>query len=56
MTQNAKRLLKSLWMRACRFEGIPVDTKFVVFGADNKCAVRYNKIKCITLGSVSAQS
>ena len=42
--QNAKRLLKALWIKACRYDSIPVDSKFVCFSNDNPYVERYNKI------------
>jgi len=43
-TQNIKRLLKALWIKSCRFDGIPADSKFVVFSDDNPYQRRYAKI------------
>lgn len=43
-TQNIKRLLRALWIKACRFDSIPIDSKFVVFDNDNPYLIRYNKI------------
>jgi len=56
MKQNAKRLLKSLWIRACRLDEIPINSKFVVFSDDNKYAVRYNKIACLVASGSSQDS
>lgn len=44
ITQNVKRLLRALWIKACRLDGIPVDSKFVVFDDVNPYFIRYNKI------------
>ena len=30
--------VKALWASACKFEGIPVDSKFVIFNDNNKFA------------------
>ena len=51
MTQNIKRLMKALWIKSCRFDGIPIDSKFVVFSDDNPYQVRYNKIMGLYLAA-----
>jgi len=33
-----------VWARACEFEGIPTDSKFVVFSDTNKWAKLYNEL------------
>ena len=48
-TQKIKRLLRALWIKACRFESIPVDSKFVVFDDDNPYLIRYNKVMSLYL-------
>lgn len=48
MKQNAKRLLKSLWIRACRYDNIPIDSSFVVFSDNNPYAKRHNRISILT--------
>ncbi len=53
MKQNAKRLLKALWIKACRFDGIPIDSKFVVFSKENHYANRHNKISRLVLAGSS---
>ena len=44
MKQNIKRLLKALWIKSCRFDGIDPKSIFVVFSTDNPVQKRYNKI------------
>jgi hypothetical protein len=36
-------LVKTLWTRACEEQGIPADSKFVVFDPSNKYAKLYNE-------------
>lgn len=52
-TQNARRLLKALWKRACRYDGVTTagrgrhrydDCRFVVFSDDNPYEVRSTKV------------
>ena len=44
MTQNINRLIKSLWIRCCRFDNIPIDTYFAKFSDKNPYLKRYNKM------------
>jgi hypothetical protein len=44
MKQDISRLLKSLWIRACRWDKIPADTKFSVFSRENPYAERHDRI------------
>ena len=46
---NAKRLLKALWIKACRHDGIDPAAKFVTFSDDNPHMKRYNKIMHLVL-------
>lgn len=48
-TQNVKRLLRALWIKACRFDSIPVNSKFVVFDDNNPYLIRYNKVMSLYL-------
>jgi len=41
--QNIQRLIKACWIRACRFDQISIDAKFVIFSDDNPHLARYNK-------------
>lgn len=41
---RTKRLLKALWIKACRHDNIPIDSKFVVFSNDNPHIARQNKV------------
>lgn len=43
-TQNARRLLKALWIRACRYDSIDPSAKFVIFSDENPHMRRYNII------------
>jgi len=43
MKQNIDRLLKALWIKSCRYDNIPVNSKFVVFSVGNPHQARYNK-------------
>ena len=40
--QKAQAEVSRLWKLACEDEGIPADSKFVVFTSINKYAVAYN--------------
>lgn len=53
ITQNINRLHQALWIKACRFDSIPIDSKFVVFTAKNHYADRYNKIACLAASGSS---
>jgi len=51
MTQNEanelntlKAAVKASWQAACNREGIPTDSKFVVFSKDNQEAVSHNDL------------
>jgi len=48
-TQNVKRLLRALWIKACRYDKIPENSSFVVFGENNPYIIRYNKIMSLYL-------
>lgn len=52
MKQDIRRLIKSLWIRACRFDGIPIDSKFVCLSNDNSYIRRYNKMMGIYLAGL----
>ncbi|MCK5602637.1 hypothetical protein KAR91_12225 [Candidatus Pacearchaeota archaeon] len=52
-TQNAKRLRKALWLKACRFDNIPPDSMFIVFSDDNPYLKRYNRIGCLIMAGSS---
>jgi hypothetical protein len=41
--EAAQRSVSRLWNKMCEEEGVPVDSKFVVFTSTNKFSVRYNK-------------
>lgn len=52
MKQNAIRLLKALWIRACRFDGIDHNSKFVIFSEENPFIIKRDKLaKLIHAGS-----
>ena len=40
------------WKKACKAEGIPADSKFVVFSEGNEWAVKYNKAMKLKLASL----
>jgi hypothetical protein len=44
MTQQ--EIIASLWKKACEFDKIPVDSKFVVFSDGNRAARLYNAAVC----------
>jgi len=44
MKQDAQRLLKALWIRACRYERVHPQSMFVVFSTSNPYKQRYDKI------------
>lgn len=44
MKQNIDRLIKALWIKACRYDAIPIGTRFAVFTEDNPHMIRYNKV------------
>ena len=37
---------RQLWVKACEFDGIPADSKFVVFSKENKFARFHNTAMC----------
>jgi hypothetical protein len=39
-----KAAVKLQWNAACEVEGVPVDSKFVVFSNDNRAAYNHNKL------------
>ena len=47
MKQNINRLIKALWIRACRFDCIDHKAKFVIFSDENPYIRRYNKMVCL---------
>lgn len=40
---NIEEKVKSLWKKACEAEGVPIDSKFVVFSDDNPYVREYNE-------------
>jgi len=39
----ASYTISELWQKACEYDGIPIDAKFVVFSDDNPWQKQYNK-------------
>ena len=39
-----REMLHELWKAACKFDGLPTDSKFVVFSEKNKAAKMYNDL------------
>ena len=52
MKQNIDRLLKALWIKACRYENIPVDSQFVTFDKNNPYWRRYDKVMLMRIASI----
>lgn len=52
MKQNIDRLLRALWIKACRYDTIFIDSKFVVFSDANPHMIRYNKIRMLKYAGV----
>ena len=46
--------IKEAWANACEEEGIPTDSKFVVFSDDNQWAKRYEKAMLLYFTSLKA--
>ena len=55
MKQDMRRLIKACWIRACRWDKMPVDTKFASFSADNPYAKRHDKYMRILLAALAGQ-
>lgn len=51
--QNIYRLLKALWIKSCRFDGLNVNSKFVIFSEENPYIKKYNRIASLQLQSKS---
>jgi len=49
--KDTGRLIKSLWIRACRWDGISVDCKFAIWSLDNPYAERYNRMMGLFLNA-----
>ena len=43
MTNEARRVLARLWVKACEEDGIDPTAKFVIFSKGNKYAQMYNR-------------
>ena len=41
--ESAQKKVTALWAKMCAEEGVPVESKFVVFNSTNKYSARYNK-------------
>ena len=39
--------LRDLWVKACEYDGIDPESKFVVFSDDNPWMRKYNLLACI---------
>lgn len=48
-TQNIKRLLKALWIKSCRYDGIDPNRTAIVFSDNNPIVKRYDRIMRIYL-------
>ena len=49
--QNMRRLLKALWIKSCRHDGIEPSAMFICFSADNPYQRRYNRLMALYLAS-----
>lgn len=47
--QNIDRLLRALWIKACRYDGIDLKAMFVVFSNENPHYAQYDKIMGLKL-------
>lgn len=41
-SQNAHELVKTLWVKACEFDGMPEDAAFAAFSKENPYAFYHN--------------
>lgn len=53
MKQNIDRLLRALWIKACRYDAIPIGMKFVIFSDANPHMIRHNKIRMLKYAGIN---
>ena len=47
MATTQSYTLRDLWVKACEYDKIDPNSKFVVFSKDNPWAKKYNKFACL---------
>jgi len=47
MKQDMRRLVKALWIKACRYDGIDPTARFIIFSDENPHLPRYNKMMAL---------